>query len=89
MTPRLSCGQGHEAELTDYRDKTFDTVLGPVTSLSPGLTAMNDTAAAAGPFRPRTIARFSYGTVSRCRRCNSIRPAAVGSGPAASPSRDR
>jgi hypothetical protein len=29
--PRLPCGQGHEAEFTDYRDKTFDTVLGPVT----------------------------------------------------------
>ena len=75
--PRLPCGQGHEAEFTDYRDKTFDTVLGPVTlrrawyrcaeckhgfaprdaelgvagtSLSPGLAAMNDTAAATGPF---------------------------------------
>jgi len=75
--PRLPCGQGHQAEFTDYRDKTFDTVLGPVTlrrawyhcaackhglaprdaelgvagtSLSPGLAAMNDTAAAAGPF---------------------------------------
>jgi hypothetical protein len=29
--PRLPCGQGHEAEFADYRDKTFDTVLGPVT----------------------------------------------------------
>jgi hypothetical protein len=29
--PRVGCGQGHEAEFTDYRDKTFDTVLGPVT----------------------------------------------------------
>jgi hypothetical protein len=75
--PRLPCGQGHQAEFTDYRDKTFDTVLGPVTlrrawyhcaecthgfaprdaelgvagtSLSPGLTAMNDIAAATGPF---------------------------------------
>jgi hypothetical protein len=75
--PRVPCGQGHEAEFTDYRDKTFDTVLGAVTlrrawyrcaeckhgfaprdaelgmagtSLSPGLTAMNDTAAATGPF---------------------------------------
>jgi hypothetical protein len=75
--PRLPCGQGHEAEFTDYRDKVIDTVLGPVTltrawyhcgackhgfaprdielgvagkSLSPGLAAMNDTAAAAGPF---------------------------------------
>jgi hypothetical protein len=75
--PRLPCGQGHEAEFTDYRDKTFDTVLGPVTlrrawyscaeckhgfaprdaelgiagtSLSPGLTVMNDIAAATGPF---------------------------------------
>jgi hypothetical protein len=76
-SPRLPCGQGHEAEFTDYRDKVIDTVLGPVTltrawyhcgackhgfaprdielgvagtSLSPGLAAMNDTAAAAGPF---------------------------------------
>ena len=75
--PRLPCGQGHEAEFTDYRDKVIDTVLGPVTlrrawyhcaeckhgfaprdaepgvegtSLSPGLAAMNDIAAAAGPF---------------------------------------
>jgi hypothetical protein len=75
--PRLRCGQGHEAEFTDYRDKVIDTVLGPVTlrrawyhcagckhgfaprdaglgvegtSLSPGLAAMNDIAAAAGPF---------------------------------------
>jgi hypothetical protein len=73
----VPCGQGHEAEFTDYRDKTFDTVLGPVTlrrawyrcaeckhgfaprdtelgvagtSLSPGLAAMNDIAAATGPF---------------------------------------
>jgi hypothetical protein len=75
--PRVPCGQGHEAEFVSYRDKTFDTVLGPVTvnrawyhcaackhgfaprdaelgiagaSLSPGLAAMNDKAAAAGPF---------------------------------------
>jgi hypothetical protein len=74
---RLECGSGHQAEFVSYRDKTFDTVLGPVTlrrawyhcaacgrgfaprdaelgmagtSLSPGLTAMNDKAAAAGPF---------------------------------------
>ena len=73
----MPCGQGHEAEFVSYRDKTFDTVLGPVTlrrawyhcaacrhgfaprdaelgvagtSLSPGLAAMNDKAAAAGPF---------------------------------------
>ena len=75
--PRVPCGQGHEAEFVSCRDKTFDTVLGPVTvsrawyhcgrcghglaprdaelgiagqSLSPGLTAMNDRAAADGPF---------------------------------------
>ena len=75
--PRVPCGQGHEAEFVSYRDKTFDTVLGPVTvsrawyhcaecghglaprdaglgvagaSMSPGLAAMNDRAAAAGPF---------------------------------------
>ncbi len=28
--PRVPCGHGHQAEFTDYRDKTFDTVLGPV-----------------------------------------------------------
>jgi hypothetical protein len=27
----VACGQGHEAEFASYRDKTFDTVLGPVT----------------------------------------------------------
>ena len=75
--PRVPCGHGHQAEFNDYRDKTIDTVLGPVTirrawyrcaacrhglaprdaelgvagtSMSPGLTAMNDMAAAAGPF---------------------------------------
>jgi hypothetical protein len=75
--PRVPCGQGHEAEFVSYRDKMFDTVLGPVTlnrawyhcaackhgfaprdaelgmagaSLSPGLAAMNDRVAAAGPF---------------------------------------
>jgi hypothetical protein len=29
--PRVPCGNGHQAEFTDYRGKTFDTVLGPVT----------------------------------------------------------
>ncbi len=29
--PRMSCGQGHEAEFISYRDKVIDTVLGPVT----------------------------------------------------------
>ena len=29
--PAGAVRQGHEAEFTDYRDKTFDTVLGPVT----------------------------------------------------------
>jgi hypothetical protein len=75
--PRVPCGQGHEAEFVSYRDKTFDTVLGPVTlnrawyhcaackhgfaprdaelgmaseTMSPGLAAMNDKAAATGPF---------------------------------------
>lgn len=28
--PRLDCGAGHQAELGGYRDKTVDTVLGPV-----------------------------------------------------------
>jgi hypothetical protein len=75
--PRIPCGNGHQAGFAGYRDKTFDTVLGPVTvnrawyhcaackhglaprdaglgipgtSLSPGLSAMTDIAAAAGPF---------------------------------------
>jgi hypothetical protein len=74
---RVPCGNGHEACFAGYRDKTLDTVLGPVTvtrawyhcaecghglaprdaelgvtgaSVSPGLAAMNDLAAAAGPF---------------------------------------
>ena len=74
---RVSCGNGHEAELESVRPKVIDTVLGPVTlrrawyhcpqcrhglaprdrelgitgaSMSPGLAAMNDLAAAAGPF---------------------------------------
>ena len=29
--PRLECGAGHQAEFVSYRDKTVDTVLGPVT----------------------------------------------------------
>jgi len=29
--PRVSCGNGHDAEFTGYRDKVIDTVLGPVT----------------------------------------------------------
>jgi hypothetical protein len=75
--PRVPCGQGHQAEFAGYRDKSFDTALGPVTvprawyhcaecghglaprdaelgvagtSMSPGLAAMNDLAAAAVPF---------------------------------------
>ena len=75
--PRVPCGNGHQAVFAGYRDKSFDTVLGPVTlarawyhcaecgrglaprdaelgvtgtALSPGLTAMNDLAASAGPF---------------------------------------
>jgi hypothetical protein len=75
--PAVPCGNGHQAVFAGYRDKAFDTVLGPVTltrawyhcaecgrglaprdgelgvtgtSMSPGLAAMNDIAAAAGPF---------------------------------------
>lgn len=29
--PRVDCGAGHQAEFAAYRDKTIDTVLGPVT----------------------------------------------------------
>ena len=30
--PRADCGAGHQAEFASYRDKTVDTVLGPVTA---------------------------------------------------------
>ena len=30
--PRTDCGAGHQAEFVSYRDKTIDTVLGPVTA---------------------------------------------------------
>ena len=77
MVRALTAGPGIEAEFISCRDKTFDTVLAPVTvsrawyhcapckhglaprdaelgvtgvSMSPGLTAMNDRAAAAVPF---------------------------------------
>ena len=30
--PAVDCGDGHLAEFVSYRDKTFDTVLGPVTA---------------------------------------------------------
>jgi hypothetical protein len=30
--PRIPCGAGHLAEFVSYRDKTFGTVLGPVTA---------------------------------------------------------
>ena len=30
--PRTGCGAGHQAEFVSYRDKTIDTVLGPVTA---------------------------------------------------------
>jgi hypothetical protein len=80
--PRVPCGNGHQAVLIDYRDKTVDTVLGPVTlhrawyacaecghglaprdaelgvtgaTLSPGLAAMTDTVAAAGPFAKASV----------------------------------
>jgi hypothetical protein len=29
--PRIGCGTGHQAEFVSYREKTFDTALGPVT----------------------------------------------------------
>jgi len=29
--PGADCGAGHQAQFVSYRDKTFDTVLGPVT----------------------------------------------------------
>ena len=29
--PRIDCGAGHQANFISYRDKSLDTVLGPVT----------------------------------------------------------
>jgi hypothetical protein len=29
--PRIDCGAGHQGEFVSYRDKSLDTVLGPVT----------------------------------------------------------
>ena len=40
--PRLPCGQGHEAEFADCRDKVIDTVLGPVTLESLVKRAVDD-----------------------------------------------
>jgi hypothetical protein len=30
--PRVECGPGHQAEFISYRDKTVDSVLGPVAA---------------------------------------------------------
>jgi hypothetical protein len=43
--PRVPCGNGHQAVFAGYRDKTFDTVLGPVTLARPGTTAASAAAA--------------------------------------------
>jgi hypothetical protein len=106
--PRVRCGNGHEAVFAGYRDKTFDTVLGPVTvtrawyhcaqcghglaprdaglgvagaSMSPGLAAMNDIAAAAGPFAgaARLLAELAgvWLTVKRVERAAEASGAAA------------
>jgi len=106
--PRVPCGNGHQAVFAGYRDKTFDTVLGPVTlarawyhcgecgrglaprdeelgltgtALSPGLTAMNDLAAAAGPFAGAARLLEEIGgvtlTVKRVERAAEASGAAV------------
>ena len=106
--PRVPCGNGHEACFAGYRDKTFGTVLGPVTvtrawyhcaecgrglaprdaelgmagtSMSPGLAAMNDLAAAAGPFAGAARLLEEIGgvalTVKRVERAAEASGAAV------------
>jgi hypothetical protein len=106
--PRVPCGNGHEAVFAGCRDKTFDTVLGPVTvtrawyhcgecghglaprdaglgvagaSMSPGLAAMNDIAAAAGPFAGAARLLEEIGgvrlTVKRVERAAEASGAAV------------
>jgi hypothetical protein len=105
---RIACGNGHEARFAGYRDKTFDTALGPVTlarawyhcaecgrglaprdaelgvtgtSVSPGLAAMNDLAAAAGPFAGAARLLEEIGgvtlTVKRVERAAEASGAAV------------
>ena len=37
--PQVPCDQGHEAVFVGYRDKTFDTVLGPVAYVPLPITA--------------------------------------------------
>ena len=105
--PRVPCGNGHQAVFAGYRDKTFDTVLGPVTlarawyhcaecgrglaprdaelgvtgtALSPGLTAMNDLAASAGPFAG--AARLLEETGGVCLTVKRVERAAEASGTA-------
>ena len=106
--PRVPCGNGHEAVFAGYRDKAFDTVLGPVTvtrawyhcaacghglaprdaelgvagtSMSPGLAAMNDLAAVAGPFAGAARLLEEVGgirlTVKRVERAAEASGAAV------------
>jgi hypothetical protein len=106
--PRVRCGNGHEAAFAGYRDKAFDTVLGPVTvtrawyhcaacghglaprdaelgvagrSMSPGLAAMNDLAAVAGPFAGAARLLEEIGgvrlTVKRVERAAEASGAAV------------
>jgi len=49
--PRVPCGQGHEVEFADYRDKTFDTVSGQSRSAVPGTAARS----ASTDSRPATL----------------------------------
>jgi hypothetical protein len=106
--PRIPCGNGHQDRFAGYRDKTFDTVPGPVaaarawyhcaecgrglaprdaelgvtgTSVSPGLAAMNDLAAASGPFAGAARLLEEIGgvtlTVKRVERAAEASGAAV------------
>ena len=107
--PRVSCGQGHEAEFVSYRSKFADTVVGPVrltrawyhcaackhglaprdielgvagASLSPGLAAMNDTAAAAARSQGRGLLEDLAGITLTVKR---VERAAEASGAASRP----
>lgn len=58
--PRIPCGNGHQAEFTGCRDKTFDTVLGRSPRPAPGTTARR--ASTASP-------RVTPSSASRARPC--------------------
>ena len=78
--PRIDCGAGHQAEFVSYRDKSLDTVLGPVTlsrayyhctDCSHGVVPKDDELGVAGTSlspglseAPATPSSSSLGTIS-------------------------